>query len=229
MERILVSACLMGRKVRYDGAAKTSGDALLAAWRREGRLVPFCPEVEGGLPVPRPAAEIEGGAGGEAVLAGTARVLTAGGADVTESFLAGARAALAAARAHGVRVAILKEGSPSCGSLTVYDGAFGGRRVPGNGVTTALLERHGVAVFGEERVAEAAARLRELGDRPTGPREEDRHGVGDQLPGPREEHRHDLGDRPTRPYDDHPHSLGDRHPGPPGERPDDLSPPGEWP
>lgn len=98
MERILVSACLMGRKVRYDGAAKTSGDALLAAWWREGRLVPFCPEVEGGLPVPRPAAEIEGGAGGEAVLSGAARVLTAGGADVTEAFLAGARAALAAAR-----------------------------------------------------------------------------------------------------------------------------------
>ncbi len=169
VERILVSACLMGRRVRYDGAAKTSGDALLAAWRREGRLVPFCPEVEGGLPVPRPAAEIEGGAGGEAVLAGTARVLTAGGADVTEAFLSGARAALAAARAHGVRVAILKEGSPSCGSLTVHDGAFGGRRVPGHGVTTALLERHGVAVFGEDRVAEAAARLRDLGDRPPEP------------------------------------------------------------
>ncbi len=199
MERILVSACLMGRRVRYDGAAKTSGDALLAAWRREGRLVPFCPEVEGGLPVPRPAAEIEGGAGGEAVLAGTARVLTAGGADVTEAFLAGARAALAAARAHGVRVAVLKEGSPSCGSLTVHDGAFGGGRVPGHGVTTALLERHGVAVFGEDRVAEAAARLRDLGDRP---------------PDPREEHPRDLGDRHSgRPSEEHP-----RDPGAPADR-----------
>lgn len=169
MEKILVSACLMGRKVRYDGAAKTSGDALLAAWRRQGRLVPFCPEVEGGLPVPRPAAEIEDGAGGEAVLSGAARVLTAEGADVTEAFLAGARAALAAARTHGVRVAILKEGSPSCGSLVIYDGAFGGGRVPGHGVTTALLERHGIAVFGEERVAEAAALLAEPGARPPGP------------------------------------------------------------
>ncbi|MEU4832653.1 DUF523 domain-containing protein [Streptosporangium sp. NPDC023615] len=164
MDRILVSACLMGRKVRYDGAAKTSEDALLATWRRQGRLVAFCPEVEGGLPVPRPAAEIEGGAGGAAVLDGTARVLTADGADVTAPFLAGARAALEAARSCGARVAILKEGSPSCGSLAVHDGAFGGGRVPGNGVTTALLERNGIAVFGEERVAEAAARLRDLGD-----------------------------------------------------------------
>lgn len=164
MERILVSACLMGRKVRYDGAAKTSGDALLAEWRRQGRLVPFCPEVEGGLPVPRPAAEIEDGAGGAAVLFGRARVLTAEGADVTAAFLAGARAALATAQAFDVKVAILKEGSPSCGSLTVHDGAFGGRRVPGLGVTTALLERHGITVFGEDRLPEAAAWLRRLGE-----------------------------------------------------------------
>ncbi|MGW0447019.1 DUF523 domain-containing protein, partial [Streptosporangium sandarakinum] len=162
MERILVSACLMGRRVRYDGAAKTSDDALLAAWRKEGRLIPFCPEVSGGLPVPRPAAEIEGGAGGAAVLDGAARVLTAAGADVTGAFLAGAHAALEAARASGVRLAILKEASPSCGSLVVHDGAFGGGRVPGDGVTTALLLRHGIAVFGEDRIAEAGLRLREL-------------------------------------------------------------------
>ncbi|GAA3131190.1 DUF523 domain-containing protein [Streptosporangium carneum] len=164
MERILVSACLVGRRVRYDGAAKTSGDALLAAWRREGRLVPFCPEVEGGLPVPRPASEIEGGAGGAAVLAGAARVLTADGTDVTRAFLAGAQAALAVARSFGVRVAILKEGSPSCGGLSVYDGSFRGRRVPGVGVTAALLELHGVSVFTEDHVADAAVRLRELAE-----------------------------------------------------------------
>jgi uncharacterized protein YbbK (DUF523 family) len=163
MERILVSACLMGRKVRYDGAAKTSGDALLATWRQEGRLIPFCPEVEGGLPVPRPAAEIEGGAGGAAVLAGTARVLTSGGSDVTEAFLIGARSALAVARSFEVKVAILKEGSPSCGSLTVYDGTFRGRRTPGIGVTTALLELHGIAVFDEKHIADAGVRLRGAG------------------------------------------------------------------
>ncbi|GAA2892982.1 DUF523 domain-containing protein [Streptosporangium fragile] len=183
MERILVSACLMGRKVRYDGAAKTSGDALLAVWREEGRLIPFCPEVEGGLPVPRPAAEIEGGAGGPAVLAGAARVLTAQGDDVTGAFLAGAQAALAVARSFDVKVAILKEGSPSCGSLTVYDGTFRGNRTPGHGVTTALLELHGIAVFGEERIADAAARLREIEAFPRpGAGSGDGSGAGQEVP-----------------------------------------------
>ncbi|WP_327090580.1 DUF523 domain-containing protein [Nonomuraea sp. NBC_01738] len=162
MEKILVSACLMGRKVRYDGRAKTSSDTRLAAWREEGRLVVFCPEVAGGLPTPRPAAEIEGGAGGAAVLAGAARVLATDGSDVTAEFVAGARAALAFAQSAGVRLAVLKEGSPSCGSLTVYDGTFGGGRVPGRGATTALLEQHGIRVFAEDRIDEAAAYLRSL-------------------------------------------------------------------
>ncbi|MGW2153032.1 DUF523 domain-containing protein [Nonomuraea sp. NPDC001699] len=162
MQRILVSACLMGRRVRYDGGAKTSADALLARWREEGRLVVVCPEVTGGLPVPRPAAEIEGGAGGAAVLSGAARVLASDGSDVTAEFVAGARAALEAARCAGVRLAVLKEGSPSCGALAVYDGTFGGRRVPGQGVTTALLEAHGVRVFTEEQLPEAAGYLRDL-------------------------------------------------------------------
>ncbi|MEU5862962.1 MULTISPECIES: DUF523 domain-containing protein [unclassified Nonomuraea] len=162
MQRILVSACLMGRRVRYDGGAKTSADALLARWREEGRLVVVCPEVTGGLPVPRPAAEIEGGAGGAAVLSGAARVLASDGSDVTAEFVAGARAALEAARSAGVRLAVLKEGSPSCGALAVYDGTFGGRRVPGQGVTTALLEAHGVRVFTEEQLPEAAGYLRDL-------------------------------------------------------------------
>ncbi|MCG5219776.1 DUF523 domain-containing protein [Streptosporangium sp. KLBMP 9127] len=162
MERILVSACLMGRKVRYDGRAKSSDHALLAAWRAEGRLVAFCPEVAGGLPVPRPPAEIEGGAGGAAVLTGAARVLTPEGDDVTGAFLAGAQAALAVAASFGVRIAILKEGSPSCGTLSVYDGTFRGRTLPGQGITTALLESHGVRVFNEDHIAEASLALTEL-------------------------------------------------------------------
>jgi uncharacterized protein YbbK (DUF523 family) len=162
MERILVSACLVGRPVRFDGRAKTVDDALLDGWRAEGRLVPFCPEVEGGLPVPRPPAEIEGGVGGAAVLAGSARVLTPEGADVTRHFLAGAYSALAVARSMDLRIAILKEGSPSCGSLRIHDGTFRGRVAPGAGVTAALLEAYGIRVFGEDRIADAAACLGEL-------------------------------------------------------------------
>ncbi|WP_248959249.1 DUF523 domain-containing protein [Sphaerisporangium perillae] len=162
MERILVSACLIGRPVRFDGRAKTVDDALLAGWRSEGRLVPLCPEIEGGLPVPRPPAEIEGGVGGAAVLTGAARILTPEGADVTRHFLAGAQSALALARSMGIRLAILKDGSPSCGSLRIHDGTFRGRVTPGSGVTAALLEANGVRVFGEDRLADAAAYLGDL-------------------------------------------------------------------
>ncbi|MEV0202000.1 DUF523 domain-containing protein, partial [Nonomuraea sp. NPDC050691] len=94
-----------------------------------------------------------------AVLAGAARVLAADGSDVTAHFLEGARSALSVARSFGVRLAVLKEGSPSCGALSIYDGGFQGRRVPGQGVTTALLEANGVRVFTEDRIAEAAAYL----------------------------------------------------------------------
>ncbi|WP_307851644.1 MULTISPECIES: DUF523 domain-containing protein [unclassified Streptomyces] len=111
--------------------------------------------------MPRAPAEIVGG-GGADVLDGVARVLTASGEDVSRQFVRGARLALEAARAAGIRVALLKESSPSCGSLRVYDGRFAGTRVPGHGVTTALLRRAGVRVFGEDQVAEAAACLREL-------------------------------------------------------------------
>ncbi|TDQ53217.1 DUF523 domain-containing protein [Actinorugispora endophytica] len=166
MERILVSACLMGRAVRYDGGAKPSGHAVFLRWREEGRLVPFCPEVAGGLPVPRPPAEIEGARGARAVLEGEARIRTPEGADVTEFFLAGARAALRRARDHGVRLALLKEGSPSCGVHRIYDGTFTGAKTPGAGVTTLLLQDHGIDVFTENELPQARARLAELESAP---------------------------------------------------------------
>jgi uncharacterized protein YbbK (DUF523 family) len=154
MIRVLVSACLLGEKVRYNGAAATVADATLARWLDEGRVVPFCPEVAGGLGVPRPAAEI-GGSNGEAVLDGSARVTTRDGTDVTSAYLRGAHLALDLARLHGVRLAVLKEGSPSCGSAWTYDGTFAGRRRDGRGVTAALLERHGVRVFSEHNLDKA--------------------------------------------------------------------------
>ncbi|MCP9949501.1 DUF523 domain-containing protein [Actinomadura madurae] len=161
MERILVSSCLVGRPVRYDGKAKPVSGGLVERWRAEGRLVPFCPEVSGGLGVPRPPAEIVGGDGGD-VLDGTARIRTGTGEDVTEEFLRGARLALDAARRSGARVALLKEGSPSCGGHRIYDGTFTGSPVPGTGVTTALLRRSGVHVFSEDELDDLAALLTSL-------------------------------------------------------------------
>ncbi|MFC3996592.1 DUF523 domain-containing protein [Nocardiopsis sediminis] len=162
MDKVLVSACLMGRRVRYDGGAKTVDDDILARWRAERRLVVFCPEVAGGLPVPRPPAEIEAAAGARAVLDGRAAIRTPAGDDVTASFVAGARAAVATARAHGARVAVLKESSPSCGLHRVYDGGFSGGTVEGPGVTARLLLDAGVAVFTEAELAAADAHLRGL-------------------------------------------------------------------
>lgn len=162
MQRVLVSACLLGHAVRYNGTDKKAEHAVLGRWVAEGRVVAVCPEVAGGLAVPRPPAEIELGAGGSAVLQGTARVIARTGQDVTAEFVHGAEQALARAIELGIRVAVLKEGSPSCGSSYSYDGTFSGARVPVPGVTTALLRQHGVLVFGEHELDAADEALRAL-------------------------------------------------------------------
>lgn len=152
MHKILVSACLLGEPVRYNGADKFCDDALMQQWVRDGRVVPVCPEIAGGLGVPRLPAEIVNGA-----------VIDRDGRDVTANFEDGARHALELARMNGVQVAVLKEGSPSCGSSYTYDGTFTSTRVAGRaGVTTALLREHGIRVFSEHEVAEADALLKEL-------------------------------------------------------------------
>jgi uncharacterized protein YbbK (DUF523 family) len=171
MHRILVSACLLGQRVRYDGGEAALDDATFRRWQHEGRLVALCPEMAGGLPAPRPAAEIQHG-DAEAVLSGRAAVRTADGTDVTDAFLAGAELALAACGRHGIRLAILKEGSPSCGVGCVNDGDFSGRRIPGQGLTARLLTRHGVRVFSEGEIAAASAYLEAL----EGPTREEIHG-----------------------------------------------------
>ncbi|AZE07990.1 MULTISPECIES: DUF523 domain-containing protein [Pseudomonas] len=160
MHKILVSRCLLGHRVRYDGGASGPFDQL-ASWQAEGRVVALCPEVAGGLPTPRAAAEIPGGQGGE-VLDGLAQVITTEGEDVSAEFLSGARQALELVREHGIRIAVLKANSPSCGNLLTYDGSFSGVKVSGEGVTAALLKRAGVQVFSELELAEAAAALASL-------------------------------------------------------------------
>ena len=161
MEKVLVSACLLRHKVRHDGRDKPLADARFEHWLAEGRLVAFCPEVAAGFGVPRPPAEIEEGAGGEAVLDGRARVVERGGRDVTDLFIAGAQAALQCARSQGVRFALLTDASPSCGSRVIHDGGFAGRTVPGEGVTAALLRQNGLRVFAHDEVDGLAAALRD--------------------------------------------------------------------
>ncbi|WP_072349227.1 MULTISPECIES: DUF523 domain-containing protein [unclassified Pseudomonas] len=162
MEKILVSRCLLGHRVRYDGGASGPFDQL-QQWLDEGRIVALCPEVAGGLPTPRAAAEIPGGQGGQ-VLDGQALVITTDGENVSAQFLSGAHQALALVREHGIRIAVLKANSPSCGNLLTYDGTFSGVKVSGEGVTAALLKRHGVQVFSELELVEAALALKALID-----------------------------------------------------------------
>lgn len=144
---ILVSACLAGERCRYDGGG-FEGYPQLARMIAEGRAVPICPEVLGGLPTPRPPAEIQGGDGRD-VLAGTARIRRSDGTDVTAAFRAGAEAALAIAREHGATAAVLKARSPSCGIKQIYDGSFAGRCVSGMGLTAALLDQAGLRLYDE--------------------------------------------------------------------------------
>ena len=161
MESILVSSCLMGQAVRYDGSDKKSHHRIVQRWMSEGRIVSVCPEVSGGLPIPRPAAEIVGGAGWS-VLAGAAKVMDAAAHDVSSAFVQGAQQALAIATKKGIRIAVLKEGSPSCGSSFIYDGTFSGNKRADMGVTAALLQQAGLHVFSEDQLEQADALLQQL-------------------------------------------------------------------
>lgn len=158
---ILVSACLLGNKVRYDANDVPTESSLLDDWKNEGRLVSFCPEVAGGLSVPRLPAEIIG-TDGNAVLDGTAKVVDNQGNDVSRFFVNGANKALEAAQSNNVKVAILKSKSPSCGSSFIYDGTFSSVQKVGQGVTTALFERNGIKVFSDLEIEKAAEFLKNL-------------------------------------------------------------------
>ena len=144
---ILVSACLLGTPCRYDGASRPCGE--LARLEVLGhRLIPVCPEVMGGLPTPRPPAELQR----------DGRVVDRAGTDVTEAYRLGAEEVLELARAHRCTLAVLKERSPSCGRGQIYDGSFTGRLTEGSGVTARLLEEHGVQVYGESEAGTLAER-----------------------------------------------------------------------
>ncbi len=159
--KILVSACLMGHAVRYDGRAKPLLHPAIERWRAEGRLVTICPEMSAGMTVPRPPAEIAEAVTGEEVLAGTARVVELTGADVTEEFLQAAINAVTLARQTGCHYALLIDGSPSCGSGFIYDGTFSGRKQAGNGVTAAALKAAGVEVFSDHEIEQLIDRIAE--------------------------------------------------------------------
>lgn len=142
MKKILVSQCLYGGEpVRYDGKSKQERDPRFMKWKEEGRLIPVCPEVFGGLPVPRTDAQRSG-----------EKVIARDGRDVTDEYISGAKEALRLAAEYDVICAVLKEKSPSCGSHVIYDGSFSGRLIKGQGIAAEMLENAGVRVFSEEQL-----------------------------------------------------------------------------
>ena len=151
MNKILLSACLLGEPVRYDGQTKALHNTALDKLLSQDRVISFCPEVAAGLPVPRAAAEIHAG-DGAAVIAKLAKVKTQDGTDVSEFFLSGAQQALALCRQHNITVAVLTESSPSCGSGRIYDGSFTRNAIAGSGVTAALLAQNGIRIFSQHQL-----------------------------------------------------------------------------
>lgn len=139
MENILVSACLLGVSCRYDGLAKPNDKVI--ALKSEYNLIPVCPEIMGGLPTPRPSAEIHCG-----------NVINKAGENVTAAFKKGAEETLRLAELFGCRKAVLKENSPSCGFGCVYDGTFTRTLKDGNGVTAERLNNNGIEIFGESDI-----------------------------------------------------------------------------
>lgn len=144
---IVVSACLAGYEVRYNGTHSLNDT--IQQLLQENKAITVCPELLGGFSTPREPAEIVGG-DGEDVLDGRAKVVEKSGRDVTEMYVNGAYITLKKAQEVHATVIVLKEYSPSCGSSMIYNGEFIGHKIVGNGVTTALLKRNGLRVISEE-------------------------------------------------------------------------------
>lgn len=133
----LCSACLLGIKCRYDGKSKRNRKAIELT--KKEILIPVCPEQLGGLVTPREPAEQR-----------EKKVFTKSGKDVTQNFKKGAKEALKIAKLFGIKEAILKQKSPSCGCGKIYDGTFTGKLIKSDGVTTSLLKKNKIKVISEE-------------------------------------------------------------------------------
>ncbi|MGM9551456.1 MAG: 2-thiouracil desulfurase family protein [Clostridia bacterium] len=139
MENVLISACLLGFACRYDGK---SVEYDLKGIEENFNLIPFCPEIYGGLPTPRTPSEII-----------KEKVINKDGIDVTKEYMKGACEALKICKMFNIKKAVLKERSPSCGSGEIYDGTFTHTVIQGDGITAKLLKENGIEVFGESEIS----------------------------------------------------------------------------
>ena len=139
MEKILISACLVGDNCKYNEGNNLNPQ--LEGLLEKYELIPFCPEVEGGLSIPRNPSEIKGD-----------RVVMDNNKDVTREFEFGARKALMLCLYLKIKIAVLKERSPSCGTHQVHDGSFSNKLINGMGITAKLLKENGIKVYSEDEI-----------------------------------------------------------------------------
>ena len=135
--KIMVSACLLGDNVKYDGS--NNKNTKLIEFLNDYEVISVCSEILGGLSIPRVPAEIQNN-----------KVINKEGIDVTKEYLSGARKALEIAKKNNIKIAILKKNSPSCGSNKIYDGTFNHKLIEGDGITVKLLKENGIKVFDED-------------------------------------------------------------------------------
>ena len=155
---ILVSACLLGLKTRYDGEAREN-EAVINFLKDGNYLpIPVCPEQLGGMPTPRPAAEFKT-RDGVALLNGEGLLMNRSGEDFTPQFIQGAEQTAEIARLCGCTVALLKERSPSCGVHNIY---CNDELMTGLGVTAALLQRNELKIFSETDLVEGRIPAQEV-------------------------------------------------------------------
>lgn len=155
---ILVSACLLGENCRYDGGNVLQEELLSLLEGREIKRI--CPEVAGGLSIPRSPAEVCGGDGND-VLRCKAEVISKEGAVLTDIFVSGAEKILRDLDLQDIEFAILKSLSPSCGTRQIYSGEFDGQLREGPGVTAAYIKSKGIRVFSEEEIDKIKTKLKE--------------------------------------------------------------------
>lgn len=139
LEKILVSACLLGIDSKYNGDNNKNEKVLDLLNKYE--VVPFCPEIMGGLSTPREPCEILGN-----------KVITISGKDVTKNFIKGAKESLKLIKLYKIKKVVVKSKSPSCGYKKIYDGSFSNTLIEGNGITTDLLLKNNIEVLTEEDI-----------------------------------------------------------------------------
>jgi len=146
MKKLLVSSCLLGEKVKYNGKDNKLIASQLEKISKKYQIISFCPEVEGGLPTPRVPCE--------AISIDPLKIINKNGNEKTKEFILGAKKTLELCKKENITIALLKANSPSCSSEYIYDGTFTSTKIKNDGVTSALLKKHNIKIYDENKIDE---------------------------------------------------------------------------